>query len=158
MRVYLDDDSADALLVALLTREGRDVQTPAEGALAGMHDPVHLAHAVRNDRVLLSHNHDDFEQLHDLILAVQGRYPGLLIVRRDNDPRRDLELVDVGRVDDAAAGDRGEPVAGQGEELGQFAIRPHLTLAGTFLCHGGQPTAHLFLDGDDRHGGDLIGW
>jgi hypothetical protein len=98
MRVYLDDDSTDGLLVALLTREGHDVQTPAGAALAGSPDPVHLAHAVREDRVLLSHNHDDFEHLHDLIRAAQGRYPGIFIVRRDNDPRRDLKPAGVVRA------------------------------------------------------------
>jgi hypothetical protein len=40
--------------------------------------------------VLLSHNHDDFRNLHNLIMKVGGHYPGILIVRRDNDPKRDL--------------------------------------------------------------------
>ena len=82
MRLYLDDDSAEALLVALLRREGHDPQVPADVGLAGEYDPVHLRHAVREDRVLLSRNHDDFQRLHDLIKEVQGHYPGLLIVRR----------------------------------------------------------------------------
>jgi hypothetical protein len=98
MRLYLDDDSTDSLLVALLTREGHDVQTPAGAGLAGSPDPVHLAYAVRDDRVFLSHNHDDFEHLHDLIVAVQGHYPGILIVRRDNDPRRDLKPAGIVRA------------------------------------------------------------
>ena len=42
-------------------------------------------------RVLLSHNYRDFEELHDLILAAQGHHPGLLVIRKDNDPRRDLK-------------------------------------------------------------------
>jgi hypothetical protein len=67
------------------------VQVPADAGMAGEYDSVHLTHAVREDRVLLSRNHDDFESLHDLIVAVQGHYPGILIVRRDNDPRRDLK-------------------------------------------------------------------
>ena len=46
---------------------------------------------MREDRVLLSRNHDDFQNLHDLIKQVQGHYPGLFIVRRDNDPSRDLK-------------------------------------------------------------------
>jgi hypothetical protein len=40
--------------------------------------------------VLLTHNSDDFELLHDLVRLVGGHHPGLLIVRKDNDPRRDL--------------------------------------------------------------------
>jgi hypothetical protein len=50
------------------------------------------------DRVFLSHNHDDFENLHALIVQVQSRYPGLLIVRRDNDPTRDLKPASIVRA------------------------------------------------------------
>src|SRR5438132_1368388 len=98
MRLYLDDDSADAFLIALLRREAHDVQSPAEANLVGQYDSVHLAHAVRDNRVLLSRNHDDFENLHDLVVAVQGRYPGILIVRRDNDARRDLKPAGIVRA------------------------------------------------------------
>jgi hypothetical protein len=37
--------------------------------------------------VLLTHNHDDFELLHELVRLVGGHHPGILAVRRDNDPR-----------------------------------------------------------------------
>jgi membrane glycosyltransferase len=56
MRLYLDDDSVSALLAALLRRAGHDVQIPADVQMSGEADPVHLTHAVRDDRVLLSHN------------------------------------------------------------------------------------------------------
>jgi hypothetical protein len=91
MKLYLDDDSADALLVALLIRDGHDCQTPTDAGMAGQHDPVHLTHAAREDCVLLSRNHDDFKNLHHLIVQVNGHYPGIFIVRRDNDPTRDLK-------------------------------------------------------------------
>ena len=91
MMLYLDDDFAEALLVTLLRQAGHDVQIPADVGLVGEYDSVHLTHAIREDRALLSRNHDDFENLHDLIMQVQGHYPGLLIVRRDNDPARDLK-------------------------------------------------------------------
>lgn len=91
MMLYLDDDFAEALLVTLLRQVGHDVQIPADVGLVGEYDSVHLTHAIREDRALLSRNHDDFENLHDLIMQVQGHYPGLLIVRRDNDPARDLK-------------------------------------------------------------------
>jgi hypothetical protein len=90
VRLYLDDDSAAALLVALLRQAGHDVQVPADVGMDGKEDPVHLTHAVREDRVFLSHNYRDFQNLHNLILAVQGHHPGILVVRKDNDPRRDL--------------------------------------------------------------------
>jgi predicted nuclease of predicted toxin-antitoxin system len=90
MRLYLDDDIASPRLAQLLRTAGHDVRLPAEVGLAGEKDPVHLTYAVRDNRVCLTRNHGDFENLHDLILQVQGHYSGLLIVRRDNDPKRDL--------------------------------------------------------------------
>jgi len=98
MRIYLDDDSVDALLIALLRQAGHEVQIPADVALIGEQDSVHLAHAVREDRVVLSRNYDDFENLHKLILQVQGHYPGIFIVRRDNDPSRDLKPAGIVRA------------------------------------------------------------
>jgi hypothetical protein len=61
MRLYLDDDSASALLTRLLRQAGHDVRVPVEVGMAGDDDPAHFAQAIREDRALLSHNHHDFE-------------------------------------------------------------------------------------------------
>jgi predicted nuclease of predicted toxin-antitoxin system len=98
MRLYLDDDSVAAVLIRLLQLAGHDVRIPADIGMAGEDDPVHLLHAIREDRALLSRNHDDFEQLHDLILQAQGHHPGILIVRRDNDPSKDLKPAGIVRA------------------------------------------------------------
>ena len=47
---------------------------------------------------MLSYNHDDFELLHLLIEQAQGHHPGGLIVRRDNDPKRDLKAAGIVRA------------------------------------------------------------
>jgi predicted nuclease of predicted toxin-antitoxin system len=91
MRLYLDDDAADPLLARLLRNAGHDVCLPVEIGRSGSHDAVHLRHALREQRVLLSYNHDDFQFLHELVLEAQGHHPGILIVRRDNNPHRDLK-------------------------------------------------------------------
>lgn len=98
MNLYLDDDSAEALLVALLRQAGHDVQIPLEVGMSGKSDPVHFTHSVREDRVLLSRNHTDFQDLHNLVIQVQGHHPGILIVRRDNDPTRDLKPAGIVRA------------------------------------------------------------
>jgi predicted nuclease of predicted toxin-antitoxin system len=98
MRLYLDDDVASALLTALLRAAGHDVQVPADVALAGHTDPEHLAHAVRDARVLLSRNYRDFEHLHMLVLTVQGHHSGILLVRRENDPSRNMSPRDIVRA------------------------------------------------------------
>jgi hypothetical protein len=56
MRPYLDDDSAETLLVTLLRRAGHDVQIPADVGKAGQTDAVHFTHAIRESRALLSRN------------------------------------------------------------------------------------------------------
>jgi predicted nuclease of predicted toxin-antitoxin system len=98
MRLYLDDDSVAAILVAMLGRAGHDVQIPSDVGLGGENDPVHLTHAVLDDRVLLSHNYRDFDELHDLVMAVHGHYPGILSVRKDNNPKKDLSAHGIVRA------------------------------------------------------------
>lgn len=98
MRMYLDDDSAEAFLVALLQQASQDVQIPIDVGMVGQQDARHLRHAVRESRVILSRNYDDFDSLHELILQVQGHHPGIFIVRRDNDPTRDLKPAGIVRA------------------------------------------------------------
>jgi len=98
MRLYLDDDSASVLLAHLLHQAGHDVQRPVDAGIAGEDDAVHLAHAARQDRVFLTHNYHDFENLHDLVVAVGGRHRGILVIRKDNDPRRDLTIRGIVRA------------------------------------------------------------
>jgi hypothetical protein len=98
MRLYLDDDSTEALLVALLRRSGHDVQIPANVNKVGQPDALHFVQAIREDRVLLSRNHDDFQNLHELIREARGNHPGVFIVRRDKDPTRDLKPAGIVRA------------------------------------------------------------
>ncbi len=90
MRLYLDDDSTSGLLVRLLNRAGHDVRLPIDIGVAGRNDAVHLTHAILEGRVLITYNADDFEELHNLVQPAGGHYPGVLAVRKDNNPKRDL--------------------------------------------------------------------
>ena len=83
MNLYLDDDSAKASLVGVLRRVGHQVAIPSDAGLTGVSDPRHFMHAVQQNLVLLTRNHDDFEDLHLLVQATGGKHPGLLIVRLD---------------------------------------------------------------------------
>ncbi len=98
MRIYLDDDHIDPLLVKLLRRDGHDVVTPADFGLAGAADPVHLTAAVREGRALLTGNHADFRYLHTLLATAGGHHPGILVVRKDNDKSRDLTPSGIARA------------------------------------------------------------
>jgi hypothetical protein len=74
------------------------VVIPSALGIAGENDPVHLAHVVVNKRILLSGNHEDFDELHDLVLASEGHHPGILVVRKDNDKKRDMNPPAIDRA------------------------------------------------------------
>jgi predicted nuclease of predicted toxin-antitoxin system len=98
MNLYLDDNSAKASLVSLLRRAGHQVALPINHGLAGATDPRHLAYCAGQSQVLLTRDHDDFLDLHDLIQATHGRHAGILVVRADNDPTRDMKDRDIVRA------------------------------------------------------------
>ena len=91
MKLYLDDDSASTLLARLLQHAGHIVQLPAAFGLSGAKAPKHLRQAMREHAVLLTHNYEDFEILHELLMEGHRHHPGMLIIRKDNDPNRDLK-------------------------------------------------------------------
>jgi hypothetical protein len=90
MKLYLDDDVASALLAKLLRNAGHDIVVPSDVQTPGAPDPLHLTSSIGDLRVFLTKNHDDFRLLHNLIQRAQGRHSGILVVRQDNDPSRDL--------------------------------------------------------------------
>jgi hypothetical protein len=98
MRLYLDDDSVARALIVTLRKAGHVVQIPADIGLMGEADPVHFLHAIREQRLLLSSNHDDFEDLHELVVYSGGSHPGVLIVRKDDDHRRDMTVNQIVRA------------------------------------------------------------
>lgn len=98
MKLYLDDDSAKASLAVRLRNAGHHVVQPSNVIISGVSDPRNLLHAVRNDLILLTRNHDDFEDLHNLVQGTGGDHPGILVVRFDNDPSRDMKDQDTVRA------------------------------------------------------------
>jgi hypothetical protein len=90
MKIYLDDDSAAAVLVRLLLADGHDVVTPVQVGNVGKRDPAHFLYALRDGRAILTRNYRDFELLHELVIGSGGHHAGVLADRRDNNPKRDL--------------------------------------------------------------------
>ena len=91
MKIYLDDNLAGQTLGALLIKAGHTVVQPAAGGLAGASDARHLEYAIRQGLTALTRDRDDFRELHDLVLTAGGAHPGILVVRYDNDPTRDMK-------------------------------------------------------------------
>jgi predicted nuclease of predicted toxin-antitoxin system len=90
MRIYLDDNRLDVLLVGLLRKAGHTVIIPADVNLTGARDARHFAHAIRDNLVALTADRDDFLDLHDVVLAATGVHNGIVVVRFDNDAKRDM--------------------------------------------------------------------
>ncbi len=90
MKLFLDEDSSSATLAKLLRKAGHDVRSVLELGTTGEPDPEQFRYAIREHRVLLSRNRDDFKMLHELIRDAQGHHPGVLIECIDNDASRDL--------------------------------------------------------------------
>jgi hypothetical protein len=53
-------------------------------------DPKQLTYAIHETRLCLTANYDDYEDLHLLVREAQGKHPGIVVVRQENDPTRDL--------------------------------------------------------------------
>ena len=66
------------------------VVVPAGMYLSGAPDTRHFIHAMRQSLVLVTRNHDDFLDLHEVVQTAHGTPPGLLIIRFANDPTRDM--------------------------------------------------------------------
>jgi predicted nuclease of predicted toxin-antitoxin system len=98
MNLYLDDDTVEHRLIAQLSRAGHAVTVPTDVGLAGAADADHFIHAIQGRLVMLTRNHDDFRDLHRVVRAAGGNHPGILTVRFDNDPRRDMKAPDIVRA------------------------------------------------------------
>ena len=98
MKLYLDDDMAAPLLARLLRNAGHDVRLPSDFGLVGAEDAVHFRHAALDGRTILTGNHDDYRDLHRLVVELTGHHLGVLVVRKDNNPKRDLTYPGVVRA------------------------------------------------------------
>ena len=90
MKIYIDEDVASTLLVRVLSKAGHDVKSPAQEGLLGHSDAVQLTFAIHDNRVYLTANYKDYEELHHLVREAHGNHPGILAVRRENDPTRNM--------------------------------------------------------------------
>lgn len=90
MNLCVDEDTSWDSLVKRLRGAGHDVLTVGEMDALGESDAAQLTRAIGLSRVFVSQNHDDFRDLHLLAAAAGGRHPGILMIRQDNDPSRDM--------------------------------------------------------------------
>ena len=91
MKLYIDDNLADPILVGMLGKAGHAVIIPADVGLSGAKDPRHLEYAIKESCVALTCDGNDFRDLHRLLQTAGGSHPGILLVRFDKHPKHDMK-------------------------------------------------------------------
>src|SRR5689334_17481100 len=95
MNIYPDDDSDSDALIGLLQQGGHKVTSPRSAGTSGMADKDHLSYAASHDCVLLTSNARDFIELHKKWMTAGKKYPGILIVYKENNPARDMTFQQI---------------------------------------------------------------
>jgi predicted nuclease of predicted toxin-antitoxin system len=90
MRIAIDENMSNQRLATRLRAAGHDVMLATEVGLISVSDARVLTWAVGDDRLVLTRDHQDFAELHDLIMITGGHHPGVLVVRFDDDPRHNM--------------------------------------------------------------------
>jgi predicted nuclease of predicted toxin-antitoxin system len=112
MNIYIDDNTCKALLAKLLRKAGHQVTVPSDVGTVGVSDPRHLLYALTHALLILTKDHNDFEDLHLIVQASRGQHPGILAIRMDNDATRDMKDRDIVRAIGHLEG-AGVPVANE---------------------------------------------
>jgi predicted nuclease of predicted toxin-antitoxin system len=96
MRFLIDENASSAQLASRLRAQGHDPVLAGDAGLLSVADPRVLIWAIGQGLPVLTRDADDFQDLHDLIMAAGGHHPGMLIVHFDNDPRHTLSERAIG--------------------------------------------------------------
>ena len=90
MRVLIDENMSNRRLGARLQAAGHDTVLADDVGLLSVSDARVLAWAAGQDRSVMTRDHKDFIDLHDLVSVCGGHHPGMLIIRFDNDSSHNL--------------------------------------------------------------------
>lgn len=83
-KFYFDEDSAEKAIVEALRVRGVDVCVPAEVGLLEANDLEQLQWCIRNRRVLVTSNIDDFYHLHSDLLRRGHSHPGMIAIQQQS--------------------------------------------------------------------------
>ncbi len=83
-RFYFDEDSAEKALVETLRARGVEVCVPFEVGLLEANDPEQLHWCIRNHRVLITSNIDDFYHLHSELLRQNQSHSGIVVIQQQS--------------------------------------------------------------------------
>ena len=86
LKLLIDEDTQAKVLVSMLRNGDHDVKTVNEIGLSGETDELILEYARAENRILLTHNCDDFEVLHEF----NPNHPGILAIYNNDDHTKDM--------------------------------------------------------------------
>ncbi len=88
LRLLIDEDSQDKVLVRLLREAGHDVVTVNEAGLMGQPDTTVFRYAIDKNRIVLTLNCRDFKALH----KTNPNHPGIFAVYQEADPLKKMSF------------------------------------------------------------------
>lgn len=94
LRLLIDEDTQSKALVQSFRALSHDVLTVNEAGLSGQRDPLVLDFAIRQNRVLLTRNCQDFKVLHLSNL----NHPGILGIYQDRNYGKDMSIKEIARA------------------------------------------------------------
>ena len=90
MRFLIDENLSSPRLASRLRAQGHDPVLASDVGSLAVRDARVLIFAITQALPVLTRDSEDFESLHDLVMAAVGHHAGILIVRFDNDPHHNL--------------------------------------------------------------------
>ena len=90
MRILIDENMSSPRLAAAMLAAGHDVEFSTAGGRKSQSDARVMTDAIGQGRLVLTRDYEDYADLHDLVIASGGRHPGILIIRFDDEPSRNL--------------------------------------------------------------------
>ena len=90
MRFLIDENLSSARLAQRLRAQRHDPVLAGDVGLRSLADARVLIYSIAQAIPVLTRDSEDFEDLHDLVMASAGHHSGILIVRFDNDLRHNL--------------------------------------------------------------------
>jgi predicted nuclease of predicted toxin-antitoxin system len=90
MRFLVDENLNSPQIVSRLRAQGHDPVLAGDVGLISASDPRVLIWAIAQTLPVLTRDAEDFQDLHELLMAAGGHHPGILLVRFDRDPCHNL--------------------------------------------------------------------
>lgn len=98
LRLLVDECLLNKLLVDALTTAGHQVQTVRQANLISKSDDAAFAHAIAENRVIITSNCGDFTELAQARIAAGEHHPGVLLVFLYNNPNKDMSVAEIIKV------------------------------------------------------------